>query len=102
MTIPQNPALDFSAIKDRQQKIWSTGNYSLVGNTLVIISEQLCESVDVHAGDRVLDVATGNGITALAAARRFAEVTGIDYVPALLDDARQRAAAEHLPVTFQQ
>jgi SAM-dependent methyltransferase len=102
MTTPQTPALDFSAIKTRQQKVWSTGNYSLVGNTLVIISEQLSESVDVHAGDRVLDVATGNGITALAAARRFGEVTGLDYVPSLLDDARQRAAAEHLPVTFQE
>jgi SAM-dependent methyltransferase len=102
MANPQSPALDFSAIKARQQKIWSTGNYSLVGITLVIISEQLCESVDVHAGERVLDVATGNGITALAAARRFGEVTGIDYVPSLLDDARQRAAAEHLRVTFQE
>ncbi|HEY1390015.1 MAG TPA: class I SAM-dependent methyltransferase [Ktedonobacterales bacterium] len=102
MATPQTPALDFSAIKTRQQKVWSTGNYSLVGNTLVIISEQLSESVDVHAGDRVLDVATGNGITALAAARRFGEVTGLDYVPSLLDDARQRAAAEHLPVTFQE
>lgn len=102
MATPQTPALDFNAIKARQQKVWSTGDYSLVGNTLVIISEQLCESVDVHAGDRVLDVATGNGVTALAAARRFGEVTGIDYVPSLLSDARQRAAAEHLPVTFQE
>ena len=92
---------DFIAIKERQQKTWSTGNYSLVGVTLTLIGEQLCESVDLHAGERVLDVATGNGVTALAAARRFCEVTGIDYVPSLLQDARQRAVAEHLPVTFQ-
>jgi SAM-dependent methyltransferase len=99
---PQTPVPDFSAIKTRQQKVWSSGDYSLVGNTLVIVSEQLCESIDVHSGNRVLDVATGSGITALAAARRFGEVTGIDYVPSLLDDARQRAAAEHLPIAFQQ
>jgi ubiquinone/menaquinone biosynthesis C-methylase UbiE len=102
MASPQTSALDFSAVKARQQKVWAAGDYSLIGNTLTIISEQLCESVDIHAGDRVLDVATGTGITALAAARRFSEVIGIDYVPSLLEDARQRASAEHLPVTFQE
>ena len=102
MATPQSSSLDFNAIKARQQKVWSACDYSLVGITLVIISEQLCEFADVHAGDRVLDVATGNGITALAAARRFGEVTGIDYVPSVLADARQRAAAEHLSVTFQE
>jgi SAM-dependent methyltransferase len=101
MVSQQVPTPNLSAIKERQQKTWSTGNYSLVGVTLTIIGEQLCESVDLHAGQRVLDVATGNGVTALAAARRFGEVTGIDYVPSLLQDARQRAVAEHLPVTFQ-
>lgn len=102
MVSHQFPPIDFGAIKARQQTIWSTGNYSLIGTTLVGISEQLCEATDLHAGERVLDVATGNGITAIAAARRFCEVTGIDYVPALLEDARQRAAAEHLHVTFQE
>ena len=101
MASPQIPLVDFSAIKLRQQSVWSTGDYTLIGTTLVIISEQLCEAVDVHAGERVLDVATGSGITALAAARRFGEVTGIDYVPALVEDAKQRAAAEHLSVNFQ-
>jgi SAM-dependent methyltransferase len=102
MVSHQFPPVDFSAIKARQQIIWSTGNYSIIGTTLVGISEQLCETIDLHAGESVLDVATGNGITAIAAARRFCEVTGIDYVPALLEDGRQRAAAEHLHVTFQE
>ncbi len=102
MVSHQFPAIDFNAIKARQQTTWSTGDYSIIGTTLVVIGEQLCEASDVHAGERVLDVATGNGITAIAAARRFCEVTGIDYVPALLENGRQRAAAERLPVTFQE
>ncbi len=102
MVSHQFPPVDFSAIKARQQTIWSTGDYSIIGTTLVGISEQLCEAADLHAGESVLDVATGSGITAIAAARRFCEVTGIDYVPALLEDGRQRAAAEHLHVTFQE
>ena len=93
---------DFTAIKARQQATWSSGDYSLIGTTLVVISEELCEAMDLHAGLKVLDVATGTGITALAAARRFCMVTGIDYVPALLEDARHRAAAEHLFVTFEE
>ncbi len=97
---PQTP--DLAVIKERQQKTWSSGDYSKVGETLVLIAELLCEAVDLRPGRRVLDVATGNGNTALAAARRFGEVTGIDYVPALLEDGRKRAVAEGLQVDFQE
>ena len=73
----------------------------MVGAALLIISELLCEAVDLRPGERVLDVAAGSGNTALAAARRFCVVTGIDYVPALLERGRERAAAERLEVAFQ-
>src|SRR5688572_18187964 len=91
---------DLTAIKRRQQLTWATGDYAVVGSTLVVMAELLCEAVDLRAGQRVLDVATGNGNGALAAARRFGVVTGIDYVPALLARGRARAAAEGLPVVF--
>jgi ubiquinone/menaquinone biosynthesis C-methylase UbiE len=91
---------DLGAIKARQQATWSDGNYSVIGSTLSLISELLVDSVDPEAGWRVLDVATGNGNAALAAARYGCEVTGVDYVPALLEDGRRRAQAEGLPVTF--
>ena len=93
---------DLRAIKGRQQLTWSAGDYARVGNTSLIVGELLCEAVDLRAGQQVLDVATGNGNTALAAARRFCHVTGIDYVPALLADGRKRAAAEGLPVDFRE
>lgn len=92
---------DFAAIKARQQTTWASGDYSNVGTRLVIIGEQLCEAVDLRAGERVLDIATGNGVTALAAARRYADVTGIDYVPSLIEHARERASADRLTVTFE-
>jgi len=92
---------DLSAIKTRQQAAWSTGNYAVVGTTLQIVGERLCEAIDLAAGERVLDVAAGNGNATLAAARRFAHVTSTDYVGTLLDRARERAAAERLEVTFQ-
>jgi len=102
MISQQSSTVDLNAIKARQQKSWSAGDYAVMGATLIVISEELCEAVDLHAGQAVLDVATGSGNTAIAARRRFCEVTGIDYVPALLEVGRRRADAEHLPVTFQE
>ena len=89
------------SIKTRQQATWASGDYAVIGTTLQIVGELLCEAADVCAGERVLDVAAGNGNATLAAARRFAEVTSTDYVPALLDVGRRRAEAERLAVTFE-
>ncbi len=91
---------DLAAIKDRQQEAWAAGDFSMFATTIVIVSERLCETVDLRAGQQVLDVATGSGNTAIAAARRGCEVTGVDYVPALLERGRIRADAERLAVTF--
>ena len=91
-----------SAVKARQQAAWSSGDYAVVGTTLQIVGEMLCEAVDLRSGQRVLDVAAGNGNATLAAARRFAEVVSTDYVGALLERGRERAEAERLPVTFQE
>lgn len=102
MSTAATAAPDFAAIKQRQQATWAAGDYAVVGTTLQIVGERLCEAVDLRAGERVLDVAAGNGNATLAAARRFAEVTSTDYVPALLDRAKERAAAERLPAAFQQ
>jgi ubiquinone/menaquinone biosynthesis C-methylase UbiE len=93
---------DFNAIKQRQQAVWSSGDYAVIGTTLQIVGERLCEAVDMRAGSNVLDVAAGNGNATLAAARRFAHVTSTDYVGALLERGRERAAAERLAVTFQE
>ncbi|MGE5260535.1 MAG: class I SAM-dependent methyltransferase [Actinomycetota bacterium] len=91
---------DLAAVKSRQQAAWSSGDYSIVGTTVQIVGETLCEAVDLRAGERVLDVAAGNGNATLAAARRFAEVVSTDYVAALLERGRERARADRLPVTF--
>ena len=96
---PANP--DFAAIKARQHSAWSSGDYSAVGVTLQIVGETLCEALNLRPGQRVLDVAAGNGNCSLAAARRFCEVTSTDYVQELLDRGQARAAAEALPITFQ-
>jgi SAM-dependent methyltransferase len=92
---------DLAAIKERQQQMWAAGDFSMIGVSQVIVSELLCEAVDLRAGQQVLDVATGSGNTALAAARRGCDVIGVDYVPSLLERGRERAAAERLRVTFQ-
>ncbi|MEP7203175.1 MAG: methyltransferase domain-containing protein [Ilumatobacteraceae bacterium] len=91
---------DLTAVKARQQRTWASGDYAVVGATLQIIGEQLCETADLRPGQHVLDVATGNGGTAIAAARRFCDVTGADYVPELLERARERARAERFSITF--
>ena len=98
----QAPSLDYTAIKQRQQAVWSSGDYAIIGTTLQIMGESLCEAVDLRAGSKVLDVAAGNGNATLAAARRFARVTSTDYVPALLERGRARAAADRLEVEFRQ
>jgi SAM-dependent methyltransferase len=92
---------DYAAIKQRQQATWASGDFAVVGTTLQIVGESLAEAADIRAGERVLDVAAGNGNATLAAARRYADVTSTDYVPELLDKGRARATAEGLPVQFQ-
>src|SRR5512132_595390 len=97
--VTQNPApapVDLKAIKTRQQGAWSSGDYAVVGTTLQIVGEELCEALDIRAGQKVLDVAAGNGNVSLAAARRFCDVIASDYVPALLERGRERAQAERL------
>jgi ubiquinone/menaquinone biosynthesis C-methylase UbiE len=91
---------DLEALKIRQQATWSSGDYAVVGTTLQIVGESLCEALDVRSGQNVLDVAAGNGNASLAAARRWCEVVATDYVPALLDRARERADAERLDIEF--
>jgi SAM-dependent methyltransferase len=98
-TVPR-PAPDFAAVKRRQQATWASGDFSVVAARIVFQAEHLCETADVQAGWRVLDVATGSGNAAIAAARRGCEAVGVDYVPALLERGRVRAAAEHLDVRF--
>src|SRR6201991_4533015 len=93
---------DFAAVKVRQQAAWSSGDYAVVGTTLQIVGEDLCEALDLRAGQMVLDVAAGNGNVSLAAARRWCDVTSTDYVPALLERGRQRAAADRLTIKFQE
>jgi ubiquinone/menaquinone biosynthesis C-methylase UbiE len=93
--------IDFETIKSRQQAAWRSGDYSVIGVTLQIVGETLCEALDLRSTQRVLDVAAGNGNATLAAARRFCDVVSTDYVPALLERAKERSAAERLPVVFQ-
>ena len=93
---------DLVALKTRQQAAWSSGNYAIVGTTLQIVGVQLCEALDIKGGANVLDVAAGNGMASLAAARRWCDVTSTDYVPTLLDQGRARAAAEGASIEFRE
>jgi SAM-dependent methyltransferase len=98
---PRAVTADFNAIKQKQQATWASGDFAVIGTTLQIVGESLAEAVDIRAGERVLDVAAGNGNATLAAARRFAQVTSTDYVPALLEKGRARASAEGVDVKFE-
>jgi ubiquinone/menaquinone biosynthesis C-methylase UbiE len=100
--VPAPTQPDLSAVKTRQQGAWSSGDYATVGTTLQIVGETLCEALDLRAGQKVLDVAAGNGNVTLAAARRWCEVVSTDYVPALLERGRERAAAERLAIEFRE
>jgi len=104
-TLSQNPPpveADLEALKARQRGAWSSGDYAVVGTTLQIVGEELCEALDLRSDQKVLDVAAGNGNVALAAARRWCDVVATDYVPALLDRARERADAERLRIAFRE
>lgn len=90
--------VDLAAVKARQQATWASRDFSVIGTTLQIVGESLCEALDLESGSRVLDVACGNGNAALAAARRWCNVTGVDYSPEPLVNARERARAERLPL----
>jgi len=94
------PTIDLGALKARQRATWASGDYAAIGTTLQIVGERLCETIDLRPGARVLDVAGGNGNASLAAARRFCDVTATDYVPALVERARERAAAERQQIAF--
>jgi len=100
MPAPTQP--DLAAVKTKQQGAWSSGDYAIIGSTLQIVGEELCEALDLRAGQQVLDVAAGNGNVTLAAARRWCEVTSTDYVPELLERGRARAAADGFSVQFRE
>jgi SAM-dependent methyltransferase len=102
VTFHSSSVIDFAAVKQRQQAAWSSSDYAVVGTTLQIVGETLCEALDLRSGSRVLDVAAGNGNATLAAARRWCDVTSTDYVPSLLESGQARARAEGHAIMFQQ
>ncbi len=97
-----SPPPDYAGIKQRQQATWAAGDYSVIGIALQIVGERICEAVDIRSGERVLDVAAGNGNASLAAARHWCDVVATDYVGALLDRARARATAEGRQIEFRE
>jgi SAM-dependent methyltransferase len=101
-TRPPASTPDLQALKARQQKAWASGDYALIGTTLQIVGEELCEALDLRSGQKVLDVAAGNGNASLAAARRWCNVVATDYVPLLLERGRERASAERLEIEFRE
>lgn len=101
-TLSPPPVADWAAVKLKQKAAWSAGDYAVIGTTLQMVGETLCEALDLRAGARVLDVAAGNGNATLAAARRWCDVVSTDYVGALLERGQARAGAEGLAVQFQE
>src|SRR5690242_1488313 len=99
-TTVEAPQPDLHAIKQRQQQTWASGDFGVVAARIVLVAEQLCDSADLQAGWNVLDVATGSGNAAIAAARLGCTAVGVDYVPSLLERGRRRAAAEGLTVVL--
>ena len=95
-------SITYQDIVQNQREMWSAGDFTAIGGLTVLVGELLCEEADLRAGQRVLDVATGSGNTALSAARRWCSVTGIDFVPHLLDTARKRASLELLDIEFKE
>ena len=93
-------SIDYQAVTARQKETWATGDFHEIARQNVVMAEALCTAVDPHGGDRVLDIACGSGTAALVAARRYCEVTGIDYVPTLIERAQRRAAADGFDVDF--
>jgi SAM-dependent methyltransferase len=94
----ETPVPDLGAVKQRQQQAWASGDFAVVAARIVLVAEHLCDTADLHAGWRVLDVATGSGNAAIAAARHGCTAVGVDYVPSLLESGRRRAEAEGLDV----
>ena len=94
----ETPTPDLGAVKQRQQAAWASGDFAVVAARIVLAAEHLCDTADLHAGWRVLDVATGSGNAAIAAARHGCTAVGVDYVPTLLESGRRRADAEGLAV----
>ena len=97
-----SPQSDLSTVKQQQKHAWESGDLGMFSKTIVVVSELLCEAVDLRSGHKVLDVASGTGNTAIAAARRWCDVTAVDFVQALLDQARRRAEVEAFDISVVQ